>query len=78
MYSPGHYGMMYISSDINPDLSAYETEWGGGVFGTFELAFPDYPFGWDKIDQQECFCSGKALSQYDWQWKAMPAGGRPA
>lgn len=53
------------------------TDWGAAVFGTFELAFPDYPFGWDNVQHTELRCSGSAMAQYKWQFKAMPAGGSP-
>lgn len=44
----------------------------GGYFGSFELAFPDYPYGWDNQDYMQITPGFEALAAYSWQFKAMP------
>lgn len=45
----------------------------GGVFGSFEMAYPDYPFGW--TNEQRCYIQqyGEAVAGYIWDFKAMHA-----
>lgn len=47
----------------------------GAYFGTFALAFPDYPFGWDANESFSITAGTEALAGYKWQFKAMPTTG---
>ena len=45
----------------------------GGVFGNFEMAFPDYPFGWTNEEQHTIIQHDDAVASYAWTFRAMPA-----
>ena len=45
----------------------------GGYFGNFELAFPDYPFGWANEDVNDITQWNEAVASYTWRFKALPA-----
>lgn len=45
----------------------------GGIFGNFEMAFPDYPFGWDNEEMHTIIQNDEAVASYEWTFKAMPA-----
>lgn len=44
----------------------------GDVFGSFELAFPDYPFGWANEELHDITQHDEAVAAYTWNFKAMP------
>jgi len=45
----------------------------GGFFGDFEMAFPDYPFGWGNEQSQWIIQCAEALAGYEWNFRAMTA-----
>ena len=45
----------------------------GGFFGNFEMAFPDYPFGWGNEQSQWIIQCAEALAGHQWTFKAMTA-----
>lgn len=55
------------------DDSGHYVATRGAVFGTFALAFPDYPFGWTANEDFTISAGTNALAGYKWQFKALPA-----
>ena len=45
----------------------------GGFFGDFDMAFPDYPFGWNSETSQWIYQCDEALAGYQWNFRAMTA-----
>ena len=69
------YGLMNPTGQIvnwTEDNSMWKCE-HGGFFGDFEMAFPDYPFGWGNEQSQWITQCDEALAGYEWNFKAMTA-----
>lgn len=69
------YGLMNPTGQVQnwiEDNNMWKCE-HGGFFGDFEMAFPDYPFGWGNEQSQWIIQCDEALAGYEWNFRAMTA-----